>query len=601
MFPTLGISKALGSFETTTIEVPPLEPGEYDFACAMNMLKGKLVVSSSGAEKGDTPKDSSEHHAMTRTDHFQRMRPVNKGKLSQVAKEIGDSEQEAHVVVKGSYDPPILVVRAGIMTKMHFRRDEEGGCSSEVHIPSLGIVKSLEPYKTTTVIIPPLKEGEYEMICGMNMIKGKIIATASGLGVEAQRKLEKTIASSSKGEISPYIPSITEKFFLEKIHCPSCVSEIEKALSSLDGVESARVNMNMSTVAVDYVSGMVSSDKIMETIKKSGYSVHDLDSKEESTDPLSEEKRLRKKELGHIKLITIVSFVFSLPILISFLGVLVAIPLPEIYNTTLGHNVIQLLLASVVYFYSGKDFHVTGLNALRNRSANMDSLISLGTSAAYWYSFVIILAEEFAPGFGIKGEIYLDVAAIVTSLILLGRYLEIKAKARTGDAIAKLLGLQAKTAIVVRNGTEVEIPADQIVLNDVIVVKPGQKIPTDGVIAEGSSTLDESMITGESIPVSKKVGDKVIGATVNQTGAFKFKATGIGKDTVLAQIVKMVQEAQTSKAPIQKLADKVTGVFVPIVIATAIATFVVWYSLLGLSTLALLNAIGVLIIACPCA
>lgn len=231
----------------------------------------------------------------------------------------------------------------------------------------------------------------------------------------------------------------------------------------------------------------------------------------------------------------------------------------------------------------------------------MDTLIALGTSAAYFYSLFPTLFPSFFINQGLTPDVYYETAAVVITLILLGRLFENRAKGQTSEAIRKLIGLQAKTARLIRNGREVDVPIEEVIIGDVILVRPGEKIPVDGEVIEGASTIDEGMVTGESVPVKKQPGDEVIGATINKTGSFKFRATRVGSDTVLAQIVQLVQQAQGSKAPIQRLADQVTGWFVPAVIAIALLTFIIWFNFTGNVTLALITTVGVLIIACPCA
>lgn len=264
---------------------------------------------------------------------------------------------------------------------------------------------------------------------------------------------------------------------------------------------------------------------------------------------------------------------------------------------------VQLLLAIPVQFWAGWEFYQATIPALRNRTANMDTLVALGTTVAYGYSAVVAIFPQIVKSVGIVPTPYFDVATIIIALILLGRFLEAKAKAGTSEAIKKLISLQAKTARILRNGKEVDIPIEEVVVGDIIRVRPGEKIPVDGVILEGYSSVDESMITGESIPKDKSKGDSVVGATINKTGTFMYKAMKVGKDTMLSQIIKLVQEAQASKAPIQRLADLISSYFVPIVIMLAIATFVVWY-VFGPNPaflFAMLNTVAVLIIACPCA
>lgn len=586
IFSDLGISKTLASFDQTEIEIPPLEEGEYDFACAMNMLKGKLIVS----RDDQVTNNESIGESKVIDVHQHPTKPINKSDYRKVARMINDTNQEIDITVRGGYNPPVIEILANKPLKINFNRQEDSGCSETVKIPELDISTKLDAFAITSLEIPALEVGEYEMTCGMNMLKGKITVVEKG----EDRK-------PSTQKISPLIPPVKEEFYVEKTHCPSCIAPIESAVNNLNGVENAAINMNTSILSVTYVPDIVKTSSIQAAVLDEGYTIKSLEGEDGEKDKVEEEKELRKKELQHITKITIISLVFAIPLLVDMVHNIFGVPLTDWYLNSFGHDLALLVFTSVVYFWPGKDFHITGLYALKNRSANMDSLVSLGTTAAYWYSFVIVILETFFPSLGIEGELYFDVAAIVIGLILLGRYFEIKAKSETGAAIEKLMDLQAKEAIVIRDDIEILIPLDEIREDDVIIVKPGQKIPTDGVIILGESSIDESMVTGESLPTKKSVGDEVIGSTINQTGSFKFKATKLGKETVLSQIITLVQNAQTSKAPIQKTADKITSWFVPVVINIAILTFIVWYSILDNPTLALLNTIGVLIIACPCA
>ncbi|MEY4518660.1 MAG: hypothetical protein RLZZ499_1259, partial [Cyanobacteriota bacterium] len=261
----------------------------------------------------------------------------------------------------------------------------------------------------------------------------------------------------------------------------------------------------------------------------------------------------------------------------------------------------QLVLTAPVQFWCGYRFYIGAWKAFKRHAATMDTLIALGTSAAYFYSLFATVFPNFFLSQGLMPEVYYETAAVVITLILLGQWFENRAKGQTSAAIRQLMGLQAQDARVIRNGREIDLPISEVQINDTILVRPGEKIPVDGEIISGNSTIDEAMITGESIPVKKQPGDRVIGATINKTGSFKFKATRVGTDTVLAQIVQLVQDAQGSKAPIQRLADRVTGWFVPVVIAIAITTFILWFTIMGNVSLALITTVGVLIIACPCA
>ena len=306
----------------------------------------------------------------------------------------------------------------------------------------------------------------------------------------------------------------------------------------------------------------------------------------------------KQKELNALKSKATVSlFLGALILWGSFPGLMNTAP------TILQDFWVQLLLATPVQFWAGWSFYRATISALRHRTANMDTLVAIGTTVAYVYSVFVTVLPHVVLSIGIEPFPYFDVATIIIGLILLGRYFEAKAKAGTSEAIKKLIGLQAKTARVIRDGKEIDLSIEQVVIGDLIRVRPGEKIPVDGIIVEGESSIDESMVTGESIPKDKSAGDTVVGATMNKTGSFTFKATKVGADTMLAQIIKLVQEAQGSKAPIQRLADLVSSYFVPVVLMLAIATFVVWYDFGPAPTLtfALLNTVAVLIIACPCA
>ncbi len=312
------------------------------------------------------------------------------------------------------------------------------------------------------------------------------------------------------------------------------------------------------------------------------------------------EQEARQAESRKLKRRLILGGVITTILVIGGLPMMTGVHMPWIPDW-LHHPLLQLVLTAPIQFWSGESFYEGAWKAFKRHTATMDTLVALGTSAAFFYS----LFPTFFPGFflnqGLSPDVYYEISAVVITLILLGRLLENRAKGQTSEAIRKLMGLQAKTARVIRNGQEIDLPIAEVVEGDVILVRPGEKIPVDGEIIDGSSTIDEAMVTGESLPVKKQPGDEVIGATINKTGSFKFRATRVGKDTFLAQIVKLVQQAQGSKAPIQRLADQVTGWFVPAVIAIAIATFVIWYNIMGNVTMALITTVGVLIIACPCA
>ncbi|MGD1060306.1 MAG: heavy metal translocating P-type ATPase [Methanomassiliicoccales archaeon] len=379
--------------------------------------------------------------------------------------------------------------------------------------------------------------------------------------------------------------------------CATCVETIETALMELDGVQSAVANLATEKVRVVYDPSRARIADIKRKIREVGYDVIEAETRDA-------DKEARQKEMLRQKRLLVFAATLSVPTLI--LSLLMAF-------TSLGHNeffsqygnFVLFLLATPVQFIAGYRFYVSAWIALKNRSATMDTLIAVGTSAAYIYSLAVV----FAPGAVAFHETYFDTASMIITLILFGKYLEAKAKGSTSEAIRKLVDLQAKTARVVREGNEVEVPVDEVDVGEVFVVRPGEKIPTDGVVTEGSSAVDESMLTGESVPVEKTADSEVIGGSLNKNGVLKARATRVGADTALAQIVRLVEEAQGSKAPVQRLADRVAGVFVPTVIGIAIITLIVWYFFaydqFTIATpkfiFSLTAFISVLVIACPCA
>lgn len=385
----------------------------------------------------------------------------------------------------------------------------------------------------------------------------------------------------------------TKKTFpIKGMHCASCVRVTERALKKVPGVTEAVVNLVTEKATVTYDAGVCAPDQLAESVSKTGY-VLEL---EEKSDMVEEAEK--RKELKKLKDKVVVSLVLG--------GIIVWGSFPGLMDTApnfLQNFWLQLLLATPVQFWAGFEFYRTAAAALKNRSSNMDTLVALGTTVAYAYSAFVTFFPSILEGLGMEIMPYYDVATVVIGLVLLGRYFEAKAKAGTSQAIKKLVGLQAKTARIVKGEKETDVPIEQVGIGAIIRVRPGEKIPVDGVIIEGESSVDESMVTGESIPADKTKGDTVVGATINKSGTFVYKATKVGSETMLAQIIKLVQEAQGSKAPIQRLADMVSSYFVPIVIMLAFATFGIWY-LFGPSPTflyAMLNTVAVLIIACPCA
>lgn len=377
--------------------------------------------------------------------------------------------------------------------------------------------------------------------------------------------------------------------------CAACATRIEKGLNKMPGVAKATVNLALETAHVEYNPASVTLNDMQKKVEQLGYKAT---AKAEQADPAEH----RQKEIARQKRRLLVSAVLSFPLLwsmVSHFSFMSWIWTPMIFMNPW----FQLVLATPVQFYIGRHFYTGAYKALRNKSANMDVLIALGTSAAYFYSIYLTL-EWVQQGSGPMGPaMYYEVSSILITLVLLGKLFEILAKGRTSEAIKKLMGLQAKTALVVRDGQEMSIPVEEVVAGDIVLVKPGEKVPVDGEVVEGTSSVDESMLTGESIPVEKRAGDHVIGATINKNGMLRIKATKVGKETALAQIIKVVEEAQGSKAPIQRVADVISGIFVPIVVGIAIAAFLVWYFFIapGEFANALEIAIAILVIACPCA
>lgn len=384
------------------------------------------------------------------------------------------------------------------------------------------------------------------------------------------------------------------EFTIIGMTCAACANRIEKGLNKLDGVTMATVNLALESATVEYLPSVISPKDMIEKVEKLGYgAIEKREEKQEHTD-------YRAQAIQRQKWKFIISAILSLPLLWTMFGhfsFTSFMYVPEL----LQNPWFQLVLATPVQFIIGKQFYVGAYKALRNGSANMDVLVALGTSAAYFYSLYIILGGHAGHGHG-EG-LYFETSAVLITLILLGKYFEAKAKGRSSEAIKKLMGLQAKTATVIRNGSEMIIPLEQVVVGDTILVKPGEKIPVDGMIISGESAIDESMITGESVPVDKKAGDPVIGSTINKNGSLHIEATKVGKDTALAQIIQVVEQAQGSKAPIQRLADKISGIFVPIVVGISVITFLIWYFFVapGQFAGALEKMIAVLVIACPCA
>jgi P-type Cu+ transporter len=404
-----------------------------------------------------------------------------------------------------------------------------------------------------------------------------------------KKDFESTITGLGYGYIDktdpPGIDLHHVTFKITGMTCASCSGRIEKKLSSLDGISKASVNLATERALVEYDHDRLKINKIIKTIEDIGYHAYLME--DVSRD---REKEIRVKEINKLRLLLFSSVVLSLPLFLGMVLMLLKINIPVFHNAWF-----QLALATPIQFIIGFRFYKHAYLNIRALSPGMDVLIAMGTTAAYGFS----IYNGFLGGNHMN--LYFEASAMIITLVLLGKYLEAIAKGKTSDAIKKLLGLQAKTAHVIRNNTEADIPIEEVAAGDVLAVRPGEKIPVDGTILDGTSTVDESMLTGESLPVEKKALDTVIGATINNYGSFHFTATKVGKDTLLSQIIRTVEEAQGSKAPVQHLADKVAGIFVPSVLGIALLTFLAWYIGFHDFTKALISAVSVLVIACPCA
>jgi Cu+-exporting ATPase len=393
------------------------------------------------------------------------------------------------------------------------------------------------------------------------------------------------------------VPWVHENFPIEGMTCASCVSRVEKKLSSLSGVSEVKVNLATEQASIEYLPALIGFTGLKEALSNAGY--HLRPAKSEEGIPSDEENRYLK-ELATLKLKLIVSGITSILVMaLSIKGEEIGLPLPL--------NLLLFLLATPVQFYCGGQFYRGAINGIRHGYTDMNTLIAVGTSAAYLYSTVETFFPSWVQIADEKLAVYFDTSVMIIALVLLGRWMESRAKRSASNAIKKLMQLQPRTATVERQGEEIEISIAELIVGDRVWVRPGEQIPVDGKIFEGNSSIDESMLTGENMPLEKNVGDDIFGASINKTGFFKMKVTRLGQDTVLAKIIKLVEEAQGSKAPVQKLVDKIAGIFVPSVIGLAVITFLFWwlfgkyFTELPAFSFALMSFISVLIIACPCA
>lgn len=413
---------------------------------------------------------------------------------------------------------------------------------------------------------------------------------------EAKVSIEEIQAAVGKAGYKALSDTVTRTMKIEGMTCASCAKAVERATRKLDGVSESNVNLATEKLSINYDSSILTITDIKKAVEKAGYKAI-----EEETS-IDTDKQKKDQEIKSLWRRFIISVVFTVPVLYMAMGHMIGLPLPDSIMPMMNpkaFSLIQLILTLPVVI-AGYRFYTVGFKALLHRSPNMDSLIALGTSAAILYGTFAVI-QIFQGKTDYVENLYFESAGVIITLITLGKYLESVSKGKTSEAIKKLMGLAPKTAIIIRDDKEIEIPIEEVEVGDVIVVKPGEKMPVDGEVVEGNTSVDESMLTGESIPVEKSVGSLIIGASINKNGSIKYKATKVGKDTALAQIIKLVEDAQGSKAPIAKLADIIAGYFVPTVIALSVISGLAWY-LTGQTTIfALTIFISVLVIACPCA
>jgi Cu+-exporting ATPase len=541
--------------------------------------------------------------------------------------------QTVDVRVKGGYAPNLIRATAGMPLRLRFDRQENSDCTARVVFSDFRLSKSLLPFRTTTVELTPTEAGEYGFACGMNMLHGTLVVDppegardGSDLRARAERGQAAQSAPVGGGERAREDargvtednrvtaravgvgPQVDAQPRCERVEfalpgalatLPTNTAQAEAQLRAIGGVDSAEVNFGAERVVLTYDPTLLERGRLAAAVRDAtGYDAV------ERTAPGSEETEdaeavARAAEVRDLRWRVALGALLTAPVL--YAAMVAHFISGDYVPDVLENPWVQLVLSAPVMLIIGWPIHRTGLLALRNRSADMNTLISVGTIAAFGYSLLATLAPQALPA-DVR-EVYYEVVSFIITIILLGRLIEARARAGTGDAIRSLVELAPRTARVLRSGTETDIPVEEVVPGDEVVVRPGEKVPVDGVILRGRSTFDESMVTGESVPVEKTEGDTVIGATINSTGAFTMRATKVGADTMLAQIVKLVQEAQSSKAPIQRIADLVASYFVPAALFIAITAFVVWF-VLGPDpslTFALVAAVTVLIIACPCA
>ncbi|PHS34213.1 MAG: copper-translocating P-type ATPase [Alkaliphilus sp.] len=449
------------------------------------------------------------------------------------------------------------------------------------------IEKNLEKKQGVEKVSVSIATGKLDIEYFENEVKTKeIIEVVSKLGFQIKEEL-----NNDKSEIEVVIP-------IEGMSCMSCVGSIEKALNKQDGVKYIAVNLTTGKAKIKYNSKEVKLSQIKSIIEKLGFKVLEIE-----VEKKNDLERLSKdKEASELKKKFIFAGIFAIPLLIVSMGTMLGLTLPNIIDplaNSLNFALLQLIL-SVPALIAGHSIHEKGLKSLFNRNPNMDSLIAIGTTSAFTYGMYAIY-QIIIGNHHMVMNLYFETYTVIITLILLGRFLEAKSKGRTSDAIKKLIGMQPKTAQIIQDGEEVTVQIEEVEVGDIVFVKPGEKLPVDGTVVEGYTSIDESMLTGESMPVEKQVGDKVVGGSINKNGAIKYEAKKVGEDTALSQIIRLVEEAQSSKAPIAKLADVIAGYFVPVVISIAILAATIWLIAGQSLVFSLTIFITVLVISCPCA
>ncbi len=547
-FPDFGASADLPAFGEASLEFTPEIVGEYGFACGMKMIHGTLVVE--GTAIAGPPGDTAANTVGVETTDGAAV-ATEEVEVAEAVRTDGGAEQVATIVVDGGYHPARVLARPNAPLRLDFDRREDGTCSERVVVPTLDLEAGLPAHEKTSVELGALDVGSYQLSCGMGMLHATV-------------------------EVAPVRPD-----------AGYVLSPGSPVVGSNGGVAPEKVDAPTAVAKPVVVPPLVSDGSAHPLAPESGESGE------------SGEAAERRAEIADLGRRVAVGVLPTIPVLFGVMAKNFAHAswLPGVLtNPWFG-----LATITPVFLYTGWPIHRSGWLGLAHRSPDMDSLITLGTVAAFLYSLVVTVAPSLAPA-KTRGVYYEEIGFILT-LILLGRLIEVRAKAGTGEAIRTLLGLQARTARVVRDGVESELAIEDVLPGDLVLVRPGEKIPVDGKVIEGHSAVDESMVSGEPIPVEKDADDEVVGATVNGTGSLRIQATRVGSDSVLAQIVDMVRRAQASRAPIQRLVDKVSSVFVPAVIFIALGTFAIWYLVgpLPAFTYALIAAVTVLIIACPCA